>query len=150
MRGKDRKREGRGIAVSRECRESGDGVEAVSEERNKVGRKNWVVLSTPPWRANDGGQTAKRHVPWRNGFQKLRLGWTARATSDRDNDERQRRTTTMATMAEQQQPTNIEIGVDENGNQLSVEEVWDDSALVDSWEEAVEEYNVRFLSSGAC
>lgn len=50
-------------------------------------------------------------------------------------------------MAEQQQQTNIEIGIDENGNQLSAEEVWDDSALVDSWEEAVEEYKVHFLTS---
>lgn len=48
-------------------------------------------------------------------------------------------------MADQQQKVNIEIGIDENGKQLSLEEVWDDSALVDSWEEAVEEYKVRFF-----
>lgn len=38
------------------------------------------------------------------------------------------------------------MGKAKNANRpLSQEEIWDDSALVQSWDEAVEEYKVRFL-----
>jgi hypothetical protein len=38
------------------------------------------------------------------------------------------------------------MGKARNSNRpLTQEEIWDDSALVQSWDEAVEEYKVRFL-----
>lgn len=36
----------------------------------------------------------------------------------------------------------------ENAKQLTHEEVWDDSALIESWDEALAEYKVRVLSCG--
>jgi hypothetical protein len=33
--------------------------------------------------------------------------------------------------------------MEENSMEMSHDEVWDDSALIDSWNQALDEYNVR-------